>query len=65
MSDFKQALKQNLLLVYGLWSNTDGSDMYPDSKVPVANTGPTWVLAAPGGPHIGPMNLAIRVDIQD
>ena len=22
--------------------------------------GPTWVLSAPDGPHIGPMNLAIR-----
>ena len=26
-----------------------------------ANMGPTWVLSAPDGPHIGPMNLAIRV----
>ena len=26
----------------------------------VANMGPTWVLSAPDGPHIGPMNLAIR-----
>ena len=25
--------------------------------------GPTWVLSAPGGPHVGPMNLAIRVAI--
>ena len=25
--------------------------------------GPTWVLAAPDGPHVGPMNLAIRVVI--
>ena len=32
----------------------------PDSKVRVANMGPTWVLAAPGGSHVGPMNLAIR-----
>ena len=32
----------------------------PDSKVRVANTGATWVLASPGGPHVGPMNLAIR-----
>ena len=32
----------------------------PDSKVHVANMEPTWVLSAPGGPHIGPMNLAIR-----
>ena len=34
---------------------------YPDNKVCVANMGPTRVLAAPGGPHIGPMNLASRV----
>ena len=32
----------------------------PDSKFLVANTGPTWVLAAPGGPHVGPMNLDIK-----
>ena len=29
-------------------------EKYPDSKVHV-------VLSAPGGPHVGPMNLAIRV----
>ena len=23
--------------------------------------GPTWVLSAPDGPHVGPMKLAIRV----
>ena len=32
----------------------------PDSKVHVANMGPTWVLSAPAGPHVGPMDLAIR-----
>ena len=32
---------------------------HPDSKVHVANMGPTWVLWAPGGSHAGPMNLAI------
>ena len=32
----------------------------PDSKFRVAHMGPTWVLSAPGGPHVGPMNLAIR-----
>ena len=32
----------------------------PDSKVRGANMGPTWVLSAPDGPHVGPMNLAIR-----
>ena len=32
----------------------------PDSKVHGANMGPTWVLSAPDGPRVGPMNLAIR-----
>ena len=32
----------------------------PDNKVHGANMGPTWVLSVPDGPHIGPMNLAIR-----
>ena len=31
----------------------------PDSKVHMAHIGPTWVLSAPGGPYVGPMNLAI------
>ena len=34
----------------------------PRSKVHVANTGPTWVLLAPDGPYVGPLNLAIRDD---
>ena len=25
--------------------------------------GPTWVLSAPDGPHVGPMNLALWVDM--
>ena len=37
---------------------------FPDSKVHGANMGPTWVLSAPDGPHVGPMNLAIRVRLQ-
>ena len=32
----------------------------PDSKLHGANMGPTWVLSAPDGPHVGPMNLAMR-----
>ena len=41
--------------------NQAGVNHYdPDSKVHGANTGPTWVLSAPDGPHVGPMNLAIR-----
>ena len=34
---------------------------FPDSKVHGANMGTTWVLSTPDGPHVGPMNLAIRV----
>ena len=36
------------------WDNT------PDSKVHEANKGPIWGRQDPGGPHVGPMNLAIR-----
>ena len=32
----------------------------PYSKDHGANMGPTWVLSAPDGPHVGSMNLAIR-----
>ena len=32
----------------------------PDRKVYVANMGPTWILSAPGRPHFGPINIAIR-----
>ena len=34
---------------------------FPDSKVHGGNMGPTWVLSAPDGPHVGPMNLAVGV----
>ena len=37
-----------------------GSFHTPDSKVHGANMRLTWVLSAIGGPHVGPMNLAIR-----
>ena len=36
-------------------------DHFPDSKVHGTNVGAPWVLSAPDGPHVGPMNLAIRV----
>ena len=32
----------------------------PDSKVHGANMGTNWVLSAPDGPHVGPMNFAIK-----
>ena len=34
---------------------------YPENKVYGASMGPTWGLQDPGGPHGGPMNLAIWV----
>ena len=37
------------------------SETFPDSKFHGANMGPTWVLSAPDGPHVGLTNLAIRV----
>ena len=37
----------------------------PDSKVHWAKMEPTWVLSAPEGPHVGPMNFAIRGICED
>ena len=48
----------NLILTYNHKMNHLGSN--PDSKVHAAHMGPTWVLSAPGGPHVGPVNLAVR-----
>ena len=38
---------------------SDTVQYIPDSKVHGTHLGPTWVLSAPDGPHVGPMNLAI------
>ena len=35
-------------------------ELTPDSKVDGANMGPIWGQQDPGGPHVGPINLAIR-----
>ena len=43
------------------WKNITIGALYPDGKVHGANMGPTWALSAPDGPHVGLMNLAIRV----
>ena len=43
----------------GLAESTAGR-VGPDSKIHGAKMGPTWVLSTPDGPHVGPMNLAIR-----
>ena len=41
-----------------IWSNDDS---VPDSKVDETSMGLTWVLSAPDGPHVGPMNLVSGV----
>ena len=38
--------------------------VYPDYKVHGVNMGPTWVLSAPDGPHVGSINFAIWVAFQ-
>ena len=47
---------------YCRWFQTScrSCDVIPDNKVHGYNMGPTWVLSTPDGPHVGPMNLAIR-----
>ena len=53
----------NPLRIYSEWEHKTTWGNYendPDSKVHGANMGPTWALSAPSGPHLGPMNLAIR-----
>ena len=39
------------------------SNNYPDTKVHGANMGPIWGRQGPGGPHIGPMNFDIWVEL--
>ena len=41
------------------YQNRSNSQTHLDSKVDGANMGSTWVLLAPDGPHVGPMNFAI------
>ena len=44
----------------GIGNKQHSDKAIPDSKVHGANMGTTWVLSAPDGPHVCPMNLAIR-----
>ena len=41
----------------GYWSPFDN---IPDSNFHGAHMGPTWVLSAPGGPHVGQIKRVIR-----
>ena len=48
-------------LLYWSYDETRAPSCYPDNKFHGANMGPTWVMSAPDGLHVVPMNLAIRV----
>ena len=37
------------------------TEVKTNNNVNGANMGPNWVISAPDGPHVGPMNIAIRV----
>ena len=61
-----EGYKDNHAVLYSyisLTSRVKGSLLHscPDSKFHGANMGPIWGRQNPGGPHVGPMNLAIRV----
>ena len=47
------------------WGETNIFFGILESKVHGANMGPTWVLSAPDGLHVGPMNLALRDGIMN
>ena len=51
-NDAHHATKQRVMLL-------SGSSTVPDSKVHGANMGAIWGRQDPGGPHVGPMNIAI------
>ena len=60
--------KSVLVQIIALWQtitrdNNNPVFGYPDGKVHGADIGPTWVLSAPDGPHVGPMNLAIKIHL--
>ena len=55
----RTCIKQNTLCQF-----TTDSQYHPDSKVHGANMGPTWVLSATDGPHVGLMYLAIWACLQ-
>ena len=47
----------NMTVLHWVWNDI------PDSQVHGANMGPIWGRQDPGGPHVGPMKLAIWHDL--
>ena len=48
-----------ILLVFCGYDYLFGVLEAPDSKVLGANTGPIWGRQDSGGPHVGPINIAV------
>ena len=48
----------NIYLWTGIYNYFMSEIDNPDNKVCGANMGPTWVLSAPDGPQVGPINLS-------
>ena len=57
--------KLSHIIIISTSKHIDIISINPDSKVHGANMGPIWVLSAPVGPHVCPMNLAIREILPD
>ena len=53
-------MKQHIISLPNIFYESTMIIRVPDSNVHGANMRPIWVLSAPDGPHVGPMNLAIR-----
>ena len=51
----------HVLLLTLVEKTENNYQLFPDSKVHGANMRPIWGRLDPGGPHVGPMNLAICV----
>ena len=49
--------------IWEMWVHSHLVWHHTDSEDHGANMGPTWVLWAPDGPHVGPMKLVIRAVI--
>ena len=58
-TSFYQRFSINSHLTLWVLTRKQDKQLLPDSKVHGANMGPTWVLSAPGGPHVALMNLAL------
>ena len=59
------AVYESLLPAKVVDSRNETSASAPDNKIHDAIMGPTWALSAPYGPHVGPINLAIRRKLID